>query len=339
MYGVRQEQQYGWNGQGMPPQSHSIPQGLQQSHGMQYQYSNNRGRRKALLIGINYIGSRNALHGCINDARAMSAYIQQNHGYSSDDTVILTDDQPNPMSIPTKANMIRAMQWLVADARPNDCLFFHYSGHGGETRDLDGDEDDGMDEVVYPVDFEIAGHIVDDMMHDIMVRPLPPGCRLTAFFDSCHSGTALDLPFMYSTQGTLKEPNMAKDLGKSAMGALMSYDSGDIFGAFNSLSSGFNRMMNGGSANRERVRQMKASPADVISFSGCKDDQTSADASQGSIQAGAMSYSFLEVMSRQPNQTYYSLLNNVRSVMMGRFQQKPQLSCSHPLDMNLWFIL
>ena len=36
------------------------------------------------------------------------------------------------------------------------------SGHGGQTKDLDGDEDDGYDEVIYPLDFKQAGHIVDD---------------------------------------------------------------------------------------------------------------------------------------------------------------------------------
>jgi len=64
--------------------------------------------------------------------------------------VLLTDDQQNPMSIPTKANIFRAMTWLVRDARPNDSLFFHYSGHGGQTPDLDGDEDDGYDEGTLP---------------------------------------------------------------------------------------------------------------------------------------------------------------------------------------------
>lgn len=42
--------------------------------------------------------------------------------------VILTDDQRNPMSVPTKENVIRAMKWLVKDAQPNDSLFFHFSG-------------------------------------------------------------------------------------------------------------------------------------------------------------------------------------------------------------------
>jgi len=34
-------------------------------------------------------------------------------------------------------------------------------------------------------------------MHDIMVKPLPAGCRLTAIFDCCHSGSLLDLPYEY----------------------------------------------------------------------------------------------------------------------------------------------
>jgi metacaspase-1 len=75
----------------------------------------------------------------------------------------------------------------------HDSLFFHYSGHGGLTEDLDGDEDNGYDETVYPLDFKEAGMILDDEMHAIMVKPLPAGCRLTAIYDSCHSGTVLDL--------------------------------------------------------------------------------------------------------------------------------------------------
>ena len=42
--------------------------------------------------------------------------------------VILTDDQQNPMSQPTKQNILKAMHWLVKDAKTNDSLFFHYSG-------------------------------------------------------------------------------------------------------------------------------------------------------------------------------------------------------------------
>lgn len=41
---------------------------------------------------------------------------------------MLTDDQPNPAKWPTRANMVMAMQQLVAGAQPGDSLFFHYSG-------------------------------------------------------------------------------------------------------------------------------------------------------------------------------------------------------------------
>jgi len=188
--------------------------------------------------------------------------------------VILTDDKQDPMSQPTKANIIRAMFWLVKDARPNDSLFFHYSGHGGQTKDLDGDEDDGYDEVIYPVDFRQVGHIVDDEMHDIMVRPLQPGVRLTAIFDSCHSGSALDLPYIYSTQGVLKEPNLAKEAGQGLLGIVSSYARGDLGGVASTAMGLFKKATKGDDVYQQNLRT-KTSPADVVMWSGSKDDQTS----------------------------------------------------------------
>jgi len=317
------------------------PQGMQQSHGMQFAYSNNSGRRKALFIGINYIGTNNQLQGCINDAYAMCRFVMQNWGYHEDDIVILTDDfhvHGNPRQMPTRQNMIQAMHWLVSGAQPNDSLIFHYSGHGATVKDQDGDEDNGLDETICPLDFASAGMIVDDEINAIMVQTLPPGCRLTGFFDSCHSGSAMDLPYTYSTKGVVKEPNMYKDLGKGALGAVMNYERGDIFGTLTSLGGAASRMMTGNKASNY-TKKHRSSPADVISLSGCKDDQTSADAAQGNTNAGAMSYSFLTVMSQNPNQSYLTLLQNLRAVMAGQFHQRPQLSCSHPLDVNLRFIL
>lgn len=258
---------------------HKPPQTPQQfgngaPNGYAFQYSQCTGRRKALLIGINYFGQRGQLRGCINDVRNMSSYLVEHFGYKREDMVILTDDQQNPMSQPTKENILRAMHWLVKDARPNDSLFFHYSGHGGQTRDLDGDEDDGYDEVIYPVDFRTHSHITDDEMHRIMVRPLQAGVRLTAIFDSCHSGTALDLPYIYSTQGILKEPNLAKEAGQGLLNVISSYSQGDLGGVAHNI-MGFFKKATGGDEAHARTLATKTSPADVIMLSGSKDDQTS----------------------------------------------------------------
>ncbi|KAJ4135906.1 Ca(2+)-dependent cysteine protease [Fusarium equiseti] len=317
---------------GGPPPPPTAPQ--QFGHGApnsyNFRYSNCTGRRKALLIGINYFNQRGQLRGCINDVRNMTAYLSENFGYKREDMVILTDDQQNAMSQPTKQNILRAMHWLVKDARPNDSLFFHYSGHGGQTKDLDGDEDDGYDEVIYPVDFRQNGHIVDDEMHRIMVRPLQAGVRLTAIFDSCHSGTALDLPYIYSTQGILKEPNLAKEAGQGLLGVISSYSQGDLGGVASNI-FGFIKKATNGDEAREITMRTKTSPADVIMWSGSKDDQTSADATIASQATGAMSWAFVNALKKSPQQSYVQLLNSIRDELATRYSQKPQLSCSHPL--------
>jgi hypothetical protein len=83
-------------------------------------------------------------------------------GFQPDDMVILEDSNPNnQMRMPTRANMLRAMHWLVSDARPNDSLFFHYSGHGGQMVDFNSFQEDIYDETIYPLDFEQAGQIVN----------------------------------------------------------------------------------------------------------------------------------------------------------------------------------
>ncbi|PHH81270.1 hypothetical protein CDD82_1170 [Ophiocordyceps australis] len=341
----------------VPPQHHAFHQGLGSSaqgpppppsepqhfgqgapQGYAFRYSNCTGRRKALLIGINYFGQRGQLRGCINDVRNMTAYLVEHFGYKREDMVILTDDQQNPMSQPTKQNILRAMHWLVKDARPNDSLFFHYSGHGGQTKDLDGDEPDGYDEVIYPVDFRQTGHITDDEMHRIMVRPLQGGVRLTAIFDSCHSGTALDLPYIYSTQGIIKAPNLAKEAGQGLLGVITSYSQGDLGGVANHIASFFKKATSGEDAH-SRALATKTSPADVVMLSGSKDDQTSADATIASQATGAMSWAFVTALRKNPQQSYVQLLNSIRDELASKYTQKPQLSCSHPLNTNLLFVM
>lgn len=252
--------------------------------------------------------------------------------------IILTDDQHNPIMIPTKANILRALEWLVSGARPNDALFLHYSGHGGQVEDQDGDEEDGYDEVIYPVDYETAGHIVDDQLHHVVVKPLQAGVRLTAIFDSCHSGSVLDLPYIYSTKGVLKEPNLAAEAGQGLLKAISSYAQGDTAGVASAIFN-FAKTAYKGDDGYKKTIETKTSPADVIMWSGSKDDQTSADATIASQATGAMSWAFITALKQDPKQSYVELLNSIRDVLQTKYTQKPQLSCSHPLDTNLLFVM
>jgi hypothetical protein len=323
---------------GPPP-----PQAVQQfghgaPEGYTFQYSNCSGKRKALLIGINYFGQDGELRGCINDVHNVSAFLVEKYGYKREDMVILTDDQPNPAMQPTRANIIRAMGWLVNGAQANDALFLHYSGHGGQTEDEDGDEDDGYDEVIYPVDFKDAGHIVDDEIHFRVVKPLVQGVRLTAIFDSCHSATVMDLPYVYGTKGQLKEPNLAKEAGEGLLSAISAYATGNMAGVGSAV-MGFAKSAWNGNEAYEHTKDTRTSPADVIMWSGSKDDQTSADATINSKATGAMSWAFISAMKANPQQSYVELLNSIRDILETKYDQKPQLSCSHPLDTDLLFVM
>lgn len=55
-----------------------------------------------------------------------------------------------------------------------------------------------------PLDYETAGQIVDDDIHDLLVKSLPKGVRLTAILDCCHSGSVFDLPYTYTIDGKLE---------------------------------------------------------------------------------------------------------------------------------------
>ena len=41
-------------------------------------------------------------------------------------------------------------------------------------------EDDGKDEAICPADFRVKGVIVDDDLHDILVKNVPAGAQLVA---------------------------------------------------------------------------------------------------------------------------------------------------------------
>lgn len=161
---------------------------------------NPNGRTRALLIGINYVGhSQGVLNGCVNDALMMRNYLVSK-GYKGDEANmrLLADDQGVSKRKPTGAEIVAGLRWVVDGAQAGDSLFVHYSGHGSQVKDKTGDEVDGMDEVLVPVDYDSSGMITDDTLFQLLISNLPKGVHLVLLFDCCHSGSILDLPFMFS---------------------------------------------------------------------------------------------------------------------------------------------
>ena len=83
--------------------------------------------------------------------------------------------------------------------------------------DDSGDEDDGYDETLIPVDYQSAGQIRDDTVFSELVGRMPAGSTLTCLMDCCHSGSVLDLPFTFiadGEHGTQMQENPKANLNK-----------------------------------------------------------------------------------------------------------------------------
>jgi len=158
-------------------------------------------RNIALQFGLLYRNTEYELEGCINDLKHITAHFLSQTGFVPDNIVPMTDDTK---IVPTKQVMESSMHQFVNNAINGDRLFLQYSGHGTSVKDKTGDEDDGYDEALCPLD---GGVIVDDWMFFNVVKPLEraPTASLFVLIDACHSGTCLDLQHQYQAIRKPKE--------------------------------------------------------------------------------------------------------------------------------------
>lgn len=84
------------------------------------------GTKRAVLIGINYIGQNGELSGCHNDVLNMKEYIMNVHGFDEENISVLMDDGVH--TEPTKDNIMAAYDKLVTESKEGDVAFCHYSG-------------------------------------------------------------------------------------------------------------------------------------------------------------------------------------------------------------------
>lgn len=147
--------------------------------------------KRALLIGCNYTKSPSAqLRGCINDIVNVKNVLIDAYGYKPENIAILRDD--TTANIPSRQNILNALNTLQLQSAKCSEVWIHYSGHGAQIADNNGDETDKLDEVLVPVDYLTSGYISDDLLFDILKMFK---CKVLFFSDSCHSGSICDLQY------------------------------------------------------------------------------------------------------------------------------------------------
>jgi hypothetical protein len=264
--------------------------------------------KRAILIGINYTGTKSELNGCINDTRNIFMWLTQECGYHPDNIRVYTDDSYiSADRKPTRANIESAIQWLHEPTKGARCavsLFMHYSGHGSWTYDRNGDEDDGRDESICPLDYATAGCILDDQLKELIVDPIAnnPNVSLTCLFDCCHSGTALDLRYDFEVALAANRPDDR-------------------------------------TYTLKQQKRMQATQCEVVLWSGCLDEQTSADAYIARTSQGAMTWGFLNAarkhnISSEPT-SYKKMLSEIQVLLAkSKYEQIPHLSSGKVINLT-----
>jgi metacaspase-1 len=161
-----------------------------------------------------------------------------------------------------------------------------------------------------------------------------------------HSESMLDLPFTYNVNGDLEivENNRAKGIAKLvATGVKFALD-GNKTTAMKSLTQGFQSLISSGGdnsgANASAVQKTiatRSTEADVISFSGCKDAQTSADATIAGEATGAMTFALIQSLKEATSMEYTDLLRKMRQTLDGKYTQVPMMSAGRKVDLTTQF--
>ena len=272
--------------------------------------------RKAFLVGINdYPGTQNDLQGCVNDITNIYDILVKYFSFLPSDIVMLSNSRAR------KSAIVDGLKSLLGGGKQGDTLVFHYSGHGSQVPDMEGDEPDGKDEVICPYDFDWSdGFIKDDDLASL-IAGMKKGVRLEVILDSCHSGT-----------GTRE---IILDRSSLAVARPSGMDAAALWNSPHCIRPRFLAPPPDVALRADEIfgrelplrRIARSDPMNHVLWAACRSDQYSADAEIGGRPAGAFTYYFCRhVRDRQGKVTREQLLKLVRASLKHEgFSQVPQL--------------
>ena len=279
-------------------------------------------RKLALLVGISqYERGRgeptdwwNLSSG--NDVETMRKVLVERFDFAEGDVRALSD------SMATRQGIVDAFErHLIAQARPGDIVVFHYSGHGQQVADDNGDEFDGKDESLIPFDYLSQSaedgaktNLRDDQIAGLLQRLKekmtgPRGAvegNITVFMDCCFSGTA--------TRGR-PEHGRLRERGRGWVERLDGPAPRTVARGKEESASGL-------------LERGAALAQDYVVISACRSDQTAKEmeGDQGHPM-GVLTYYLTRALSRAtPRTTYRALFERLNVEVTGPVRdQNPQL--------------
>lgn len=244
----------------------------------------------SIHIGLNrvdpdqYEGWDGALNACEADALSMRK-VAEARGYGP--PIMLRNKEA------TAAAVINSVGKAAQTLEAGDILLLTYSGHGAQVDDLDGDEDDGLDETWVLYD----RMLIDDEWIALWGE-FKPGVRIVVVSDSCHSGTATK---------QFRKRDKSDERGRQKL--LPHHQAMRVFAAHKDVYM---------SAKKEaQLKAEKPIKAEVILLSACQDNQTTDD---GEIN-GRFTESLLTVWNNNKFDRDYPAFHQAISKLMPSYSQ------------------
>lgn len=182
--------------------------------------------KKALLIGIGKYPEQGgwATINSANDLGLLRESLQA-QGFNKENILELSEDQA------TKANILKMIKVdFTGKLSKGDIAYFHFSGHGQQMQDKNGDEVDGLDECIVPFDspkkyvegqYEGERLISDDELNGALTdvrKKLGPNGHLIVLLDACHSGTGTrGSALARGTTEVMASKNYTENLNKKSL--------------------------------------------------------------------------------------------------------------------------
>lgn len=234
-------------------------------------------RKRAFMVGISNYDTAltgyqwNNING-VEDVNLISPILKKQGFY----LLTLLDEQA------TFDNITRQLSAFVSKTKKGDVVYLHFSTHGQPVEDQNGDEKDGWDEAIVPIDaykiykkgtYEGKKHLLDDQLNKYVVKlreKIGPSGMLYVVIDACHAGTS----------------SRAND--ETVRGTKVGFTA--------------NNKVFKPSITKKSHYKIEASTkwANVLFIEACRPDQVNKEVKVGSKSYGPLSYNIAQALSVKP---------------------------------------
>ena len=258
----------------------------------------NAQRKRAFMVGVSHYDTAltgyqwNNING-VEDINLLSPILKKQGFYLT----TLLDEKA------TYQNITSQLSTFTKQTQKGDIVYLHFSTHGQPVEDLNGDEEDGWDESIVPIDayklykkgvYEGKKHLLDDQLNQYVKKlreKIGPKGFLYVVIDACHAGTS----------------SRAND--ETVRGTKVGF-------TYN------NKVFKPSTQKKSHYRiEASAKISNVLYLEACRPDQVNMEIKVKDKRYGPLSYSIAQALQTNPISTNANVfLNNVKvSIMNGGF--------------------